>query len=278
MSHAPAHRKSARALASATAKAASRQPAPHQVVLRIKRKRCDAAVESLLVAANEESVNKEVGMPDRKRHAGTIEENLAVLSISKAVGRENAVVPPAPRLYYKRARTTDSSGRVKQEEADASPCFPDQAAELEVTRNTGVVGEGRRLDALMSKVKGPTTLRAPAVLDYLEVRRIRARGVDDTSGNPDLAVSDRPRSSPPSGATPAGAAVDVHVIDLKPVRRSDTTDMDIGRIEGGACDGAGTRPAAPVLSPVERQMDEAIFTVRRAGFYVSWRIVQVAVL
>lgn len=276
MSHAPAHRKSARALASATAKAASRRPAPHQVVLRIKRKRCDAAVESLLVAANEESVNKEAVMPDRKRSAGTIEEKLSVLSLSKAVGREQAVVPPAPRLYYKRARTTDSAGRVKQEEADASPCFPGQAAELEVTRNTGAIGEGRRLDALMSKVKGSTTLRAPAVLDYLEVRRVRARGVDDTSGNPDSAGSDRPRSSPLSGATPAGgAAVDVHVIDLKPVRRSDTKDMDIGRIEGGTCDGAGARPAAPVLSPVERQMDEAIFTVRRAGFYVAWRIVAV---
>lgn len=266
MSHAPAHRKSSRALASATAKAASGRPSPHQVVLRIKRKRSDAAVESLLVATDENGANIEADMPDRKRRAGTIEENLAVLSLSKAVGPEQAAVSLAPRLYYTRARTTDSTGRVKQEQADGSPGFPGQAAELEATGSTGIAGEGGRLDALMSIVKGPTRpASSTTVLDYLEVRRVRARGVGGTPGNTDSAGrSDRPWSSPSSGATSAtAAAVDVHVIDLKPVGRSDATTMDVGKVPGEGCDGAGTRPAALVLNPVERQMDEAIFTVRR---------------
>ena len=237
---------------------ASTKPAPHLVVLRVKRKRGDASVDSLLVSTDEgtnSSSTKDLA-PDRKRRAGTepIEDTLAHLSINKdAEERRQHLLDQKPsKLFYKRVRTTES-GRNGRKEASRLVGAPNDVADVAGT------GGGQLATRLLSDVEAPPVSSPPDALHYLEVRRVKARAVgtatDSGRGSGDGVPSSGDLAS-------RAAAADFHVIDLQAVGRSDSgmdvttiSETDVGR------EAATTRSAAPVLNPVERQMDEAIFKV-----------------
>eukprot|EP00903_Cladosiphon_okamuranus_P009330 g8898.t2 len=299
MSHAPVRRKSRQALA-----AASRKPAPHLIVLRVKRKRRDDPVESLLVSTEEGTGNEGNGMPGRKRRApggtGLIEETLADLSLDKTAAEhqhqlqqrqqqeqhENEIQPPK-RLFYKRVRTTepDGSGDRKKESRPATVAPPPTEGDCMKS------GGGGRLDALLSSRRldplGELSLPPPlpaAALDFMEVRRVKARAVGhaqahraSSEGSGGLGGQ---RTTSPSGGVASGTrAADFHVIDLQAVGTGDNEDMDTsgmgeGAAAGGAAAGGGAskkRTAAPVLSPGERQIDEAVFEAFQTGDFSSLR-------
>lgn len=78
----------------------------------------------------------------------------------------------------------------------------------------------------------------------------------------------------------SSTAAEFHVIDLQPVEIS-KTDTVLSGLDGGAGRATGERsvesPAvAPVLNPLERQLDEAIFTVMRFYFVFDSDISPVA--
>ena len=291
MSQAPVRRKSRQALA-----AASRKPAPHLVVLRVKRKRGDDPVESLVVSTDEGRSSEDKGMPDRKRRApggtGFIEETMAGLSLDKTAEQQQQQqqqqpqqqheVQPPNRLFYKRVRTTepDGSGDKKKEKR------PAPVAAATSTGGGGTKsGGGGRLDALLSsRDLGPIgalslSPRPAAALDFMEVRRVKARAVGRVQANSasaeglaGLSGREQRTASPSTGVAAGTSAADFHVIDLQAVGRrdGDHDHMDTsgtgaggvgGAVEGGVA--AEKRRAAPILSPGERQMDEAIFKVSR---------------
>lgn len=300
--------------------AASRMPAPapHLVVLRVKRKRGEAAVESLLVATDEGGSSKEQGMPDRKRRAaggaGSIEETLADLTLGKTAEQHNhhqqlqqqqqqIRMQPPKRLFYKRVRTTEPDGsndRRKEKRPSTVVAPPNHAAlgDTPAAAVGGVMrsGGGGRLDALLSSraANSPASVSPPprpaAVIDFMEVRRVKARAVGNARANSTNAGGASGRggceqqpTTPSTGvasATASGdAAADFHVIDLQAVGLRDNADMDISGVdgrEGEAFKGgaAAKRAAAPILTPVERQMDEAIFTVSRL---FPWLFAQIPV-
>lgn len=290
MSQAPVQRKSRKALA-----AASLKPAPHLVVLRVKRKRGDDPVESLLVSTDEGRNSEEKGMPDRKRRApgvtGLIEETLADLSLTKTAEhrmlQQQHEVQPPKRLFYKRVRTTEPDGSSDRKK-ERRPFAVDTSST--VTGGMKKSGGGGRLDALLSsRGVGPLgTLSLPprpaAALDFMEVRRVKARAVGHVrtnnakaEGSAELGACEQGTVSPSTGASSGTVSGDFHVIDLQAVGRRDNDDMDIsGMDEGGPGEavkdgvGAEKRTAAPILSPGERQMDEAIFKVSGAFLMVSW--------
>ena len=259
MSHAPVCRKSRQALTAAASIAASTKPAPHQVVLRVKRKRGDASVESLFVSTDEATSNGN-DIPDCKRRAGTepIEDTLAVLSINKVVEekRQRQVNQKPSRLFYKRVRTTESD-RSDRKMIASRVVAPPRAEHDEVVQTAGT-GGGRLDTSLVSISEAPPLLTHPDALDYLEVRRVKARAVGT--------AADSSRGSGhglPSSADLASSAADFHVIDLQAVGRNGN-GMGVtttGKAAFGG-EGAANLSAAPVLNPVERQMDEAIFKVR----------------
>lgn len=226
---------------------ASQKPAPHQVVLRIKRKRGDAAVEGFLVTTDEGN-NNENDMPDRKRRVGpgSIEETLAVLNLNKAAEelqqQQQQTTQMTTRLFYKRERTTEPDGSDRK-----GVVGPPVEAVRATQGTTETVGKsGGRLDALLlSGVPAPlTTSPPPTVLDYLEVRRVKARGIGSTSDLGGLC------------GRPIASSANFHVIDLQPIARRDKNRDITFKSET-----SGKQRAAPVLTPVERQADEAIFTV-----------------
>lgn len=297
-------------MAARVANAAARRPAPapHRVVLRVKRKRGDAAVESLLVATDEGGSGDEQGPPGRKRRAtgiDSVEETMADLSLNKTMEQQAADCErrrqemrqqsntQRPRLMYKRVRTTEPDHRNKEGllstvSVPASP--PRQPS------GGGGLDSGGRLDALLNSrgFNSPAYASPPpaAVLDYMEVRRVKARAVSgkdisntigadpSARGGSEQAASNNGKATAaavPSGAAAGAGAADFHVIDLHAVGRSGGDEMDTsgmdgeGAERGGATGGAAgaaaaaaaeRRTAAPILSPVERQMDEAIFTVK----------------
>ncbi len=300
-------------MAAAVANAASRKPAPHRVVLRVKRKRGDDPVEGLLVATDEGGDSGEQGMPNRKRHAadgtGSIAETMADLSLEKAPGdqppqQELAATKHVPiRLFYKRVRTTEQDGSSDRKKgrpppAVAAPPSSSSGGAPAPTVGAGLKsggGRGGRLDALLSRkgVDSAGSLSLPprpaAVLDFLEVRRVKARAVGKARVSSTDAPSEgehRPASPSAEAGSGAAAAADFHVIDLRAVGRGHSDGMDISGMDRGgggggkAVDGAvaatAKRTAAPILTPVERQMDEAIFTVSRRSIclvcFVLWLI------
>lgn len=293
--------------------AASQKPAPHLVVLRVKRKRGDAAVESLVVAPDERGRSEEEhGMPDRKRRAaggaGSIAETLADLNLGETADQQHndqlqqrSMMQPPKRLFYKRVRTTEPDGSSnddgKKEKRPATSTVagppPNHAAlggdtPAPTVDYGGARSEsGGRLDALLSNraANSPPFVSPPprpaAVMDFMEVRRVKARAVGNARANSTNAGGSSGRDGceqrqPTKQSTGAGstvgsstAAADFHVIDLQAVGLRDNVDMDVssgvdGR-EGEAFKGgaAAKRTAAPILTPVERQMDEAIFMVSR---------------
>lgn len=260
MSHAPVCRKSQKALAAAASIAASTKPAPHLVVLRVKRKRGDASVDSLLVSTDEAASN-ENHVPDRKRRAGTetIEDTLAFLSINKAAenGRQHHVDQKPSRLFYKRVRTTESdrSDRKKTTSIDRVVA-PPKGEHSDVVETAGT-GGGPLDTRLVSDADASVIPPPPDALDYLEVRRIKARAIGT--------ATDSGRGSGhgvPSSSDLASGASDFHVIDLQAVGRGGNSMLVTGTGDttfGGKT--AANSSAAPVLNPVERQMDEAIFKV-----------------
>lgn len=315
MSHVPIRRKSRQAIAARMANAAARKPAPapHRVVLRVKRKRGDAAVESLLVATDEGGESGEAqAMPGRKRRAtgiDSVEETMAELSLNKTVEAQTDCEQPRQdmeqqqitqrrRLIYKRVRTTepDCSTDRRKEGRPSTVAAPSPPPHHPSGGGVGSTGGGR-LDALLSSRGFNSAAHAPpppaAVLDYMEVRRVKARvvsgkdisntiGADpSTRGGHEQAVSNGVAPAEASRTAASAAVVgahDFHVIDLHAVGRSVGAEMDTsggvdeegagrGRaVEGEAGAAAERRVAAPILTPVERQMDEAIFTVRRKLF------------
>lgn len=299
-------------MAAAIENAASRKkpaPAPHLVVLRVKRKRGDAAVESLLVATADEgerSEEQEV-MPNRKRRAAgttSIAETMAVLSLDKTAEsqrqqqhpplqqRQQPAVRTQPlrRLVYKRVRTTEPDGSRDRGEEGRSPVAGAPPARQKRALDGGE--GGGRLDALL-RSKGLNTDSAccsppppptAAVLDYLEVRRVKARAVGivpknspasaDSLGRGGHEQQPSPQSSKlASDGAATAAPANLHVIDLHAVGQADastmmdTSAMDDAGAAGDAHVATSKRAAAPILTPVERQMDEAIFTVRG---HVPW--------
>lgn len=275
MSNAPVRRKSRQALAAAAANEAARKPAPHQVILRIKRKRSDAAVENLFVATDDYS---EECAPDRKRRPGAecITDNLAVLSLERTAHdkkqqpsqRQERQEQVPSRLCFKRSRSTmatDGSDRREEEAREPSTTAVPSPGQPVATRKKAKDGEGGgRLDALLrsrAAVAGPSS-RQPAVVDYLEVRRVKAKAVATVPESGSAACE----SAVPSSAGSKASAPDFHVIDLHPVRRSENS-TDLAALDGRVGGDRGVavtkrQVAAPVLNPVERQMDEAIFKVR----------------
>ncbi|CAM9969161.1 unnamed protein product [Scytosiphon promiscuus] len=308
MSHAPVRRKSQQAMAARIANAASRKPAPapHRVVLRVKRKRGDAAVENLLVATDEGGAGEEEAMPGRKRRAtgiDSVEETMAELSLNRTVVQAQPELEQLrqdmdkqstqrPRLVYKRVRTTEpdySSDRTKEGRSSTTAIPPPRPHE---SSDGGVIStSGGRLDALLSSrgFNAPAFAPPPpaAILDYMEVRRVKARAVSGRDISNTIAADPSARGmseqAASNGVVPAAAsraavagAHDFHVIDLQAVGRSDQVEMDTSGIDGeaaargGAIGGAATgtaerRTAAPILTPVERQMDEAIFKAFKTG-------------
>lgn len=315
MSHAPVRRKSRQAVAAAMSNAASPKPAPHLVVLRVKRKRGDAAVESLLVAPDERgSSGEDQGFPDRKRRAAggaiSIEETLADLNLDKNADQphNNNMMQPPKRLFYKRVRTTEPDGssnddrRMKEKRPAPSatvahppppPPPPNHAAfgsdaPVPPASNGSMPSRGGgRLDALLSSRAANSLVSPPprpaAVMDFMEVRRVKARAVGNAratstnaGGSPGRGRREQQQQQPTTPSIGVAAAVgpgtataDFHVIDLQAVGLRDNADMDlssgVGGTEGETFKGgaAAKRTAAPILTPVERQMDEAIFTVSR---------------
>lgn len=288
MSHAPVNRKSSKALDAAAANAASRRPAPHQVVLRVKRKRGDAAVESLLVAptADEASGDTEEFMPNRKRRAGldALEDTLAVLTLEKAAKNKQqhlrdhqhstaVQAPEAARLCYKRARGSEPDETDDQQMR--SPTGVQHARVTQGMKSDNASRSGGRLDALLMKNGAndhSTSQPSTPIVDYLEVRRVKAKGVNvgvtgGTNGSPGSGKDERRASATSIGTTPG--ATDLHVIDLQPFKwgdgAADTTGLkrdEENLSESGVT--PATRRAAPILNPSERQMDEAIFVVSSA--------------
>lgn len=302
---------------------ASRKPAPHLVVLRVKRKRGDAAVESLLVAPDERGSNGEdQGFPDRKRRAAcgavSIEETLAYLNLDKTADQphthqqHNNMMQPPKRLFYKRVRTTEPDGssnddrRMKEKRpapfATVAPPPPNHAAlggdaPVPTVGGGGMPsGGGGRLDALLNSraANSPAFVSPPprpvAVMDFMEVRRVKARAVGNAratstnaGGSPGRGGCEqqqqptKPSTEVASTVGPGTATADFHVIDLQAVGLRDNADMDVSsgvdRKEGEPVRGraAAKRTAAPILTPVERQMDEAIFTVSRFSPYCCLR-------
>lgn len=296
-------------------------PAPHLVVLRVKRKRGDAAVESLLVATTDEgerSEEKEV-MPNRKRRAAgttSIAKTMAVLSLDKTAESQRqqqhpplkqqqqqqqpAVrMQPPRRLVYKRVRTTEPDGSHDRGDEGRSPVAGAPPARQKRALDGGEEGGGDggegggRLDALL-RSKDLNTNSAScspppptaAVLDYLEVRRVKARAVGIVPKNSPASADSLGRgrheqhpSPQSSGLASEGAATaapaNLHVIDLHAVGQADASTMMDTSVMGdaGAAGDAhvatAKRAAAPILTPVERQMDEAIFTVRGHAPLVS---------
>ena len=267
MSYAPFRPMSREALAAATAVTAGvtveePRPRPHQVILRIKRKRGDMAVESIVVAAPEE-----VG-PDRKRRlaAGSIQDHFAELTLSKNCCEERdqqqEPVQMAPHLFFKRA----SNNNIRLvEQGSSDPATPPAQVEMAETFRTG--GGGEKPGTLSRCGTEETGAPVAAVVDYLEVRRIRAKAkaahamVSDVGDQSErLCSSTREKSS---------ASANFQVIDLQRIGKSETAEMDVSGVYRGARLGAGetsTRSqagAAPVLNPLERQVDEAIFSVSK---------------
>lgn len=338
MSYAPPQRKSALARAKAVSNAAvareARQrstpaPAPHRVVLRVKRKRSDAAVENLLVTTTNDDGG--VTLPDRKRRV-TIEETLADLSLNQhrnyAADTEvlagTSIVPPLSttshppqqRLFFKRVRTTESERSRRREGNPAPPAVKaagaaaasEQATTTSATADGMGAGQaaGGRLDTFAGSNANMSSAVSTAscnIVDYLEVRRIKAKGVPAIStaaaGGGESASRDDDTSQPSSSSRVGSSALeaDYHVIDLHPIPRE--VDGIVMADAGGMVGVGGKRgapavaatsnshaQAAPVLNPVERQMDEAIFKVscrcRRRGaqpqFFVDVVIFRVRVV
>ncbi|CAM9261899.1 unnamed protein product, partial [Hapterophycus canaliculatus] len=197
------------------------------------------------------------------------------------------------RLIYKRVRTTEPDRSFEKRKEEGSSTFASPSSPLHHPPG-GAIGSasGGRLDALLSSrgFNSPAYASPPpaAVLDYMEVRRVKARAVsgrnisNTISADPSACGGYEPAAS--NGVTPAaasrvtvGRAADFHVIDLQAVGRSEEDDMDTSGMDrdvakrGGAIEAAGKasaaekRAAAPVLTPVERQMDEAIFMAFKTG-------------
>lgn len=259
MSHAPVCRKSQKALTAAAASAASTKPAPHLVVLRVKRKRGDASVDSLVVSTDEATSN-ENDVPDRKRRAGTetIEDTLAFLSINKAAEerRQHHVDQTPSRLFYKRVRTTESDGS-NRKSTTSRVVAPTNGEHGDVVETAGT-GGGPLDTRLVSDADAALMPPPPSALDYLEVRRIKARAVGTATDS-----GHGSGHGIPSSSDHASSASDFHVIDLQAVGRSSNSIMHVTGTGDTSFGGktAATPSAAPVLNPVERQMDEAIFKV-----------------
>lgn len=240
MSHTPARRKSSRARAAATANVATQQPPPHQVLLRVKRKRTTTAVESLVVTTEEAKV------PWRKRRStiDSIEDSLTQLGLNTSDDLSKQLRDPAPsKLLYKRVRTTEHDVSQKSKDPFASRRFLPSRAGTE---------EGIEEKSRNSDVKSTTAPACPT-RNYLEVRRVKAKAIaadsNPTEGN-------NPRSTD-------GRPSEYHVIDLQPVKQVED-EIDIGLEDdhtGGNKANGKRNNGAPVLNPLERWMDETIFTV-----------------
>lgn len=281
MSHAPTLRKSAQAQANARQR--RERLAPHQVVLRVKRKRSDVAVESLLVAGTDEE-ERDSGLLARKRRLGPgkIVESLADLSLNQnnnehtAPGGSRVEVPQ--RLIFKRVRTTDPDGSRRKAAAKgeqvgvAGPEQTTPPTSLNAGSKAvgGREGEGGRLDALLDEVNTstpdtPSTSRCN-IMDYLEVRRMKAKGVAAVKNSAvvkPLGDGDNDGSRLTSASTVSGSsAADLHVIDLQPIAKNvDKNANGSSAPDCAARSGRQVQGAVPVLNPVERQMDEGIFKV-----------------
>lgn len=290
-------------------------PAPHQVILRVKRKRSDVAVESLLVAATgdegDEQQRAAGSLRRNKRRAttgtGNIEEIMASLTFDRTNGSmnttdavdrhggvEGGVDAPNQKLVYKRVRTTESDGssstvrrRMSEEARGGQQQTADvmDAPQHAITASTGGAGSGAagggesNLDVLVrdadteankcgAKLNNISSTTSD-IMGYLEVRRIKAKGVataksdgvarppgDDNDGGdgPGLASA---------GMMARSSEADLHVIDLHPIA-APVDQMVVGKGALGADprgDGRRAQGAAPVLNPLERRMDEAIFKV-----------------
>lgn len=172
MSQVPTLRKSLKALAAVKAAAAAvvkkSKPRPHQVIIRVKRKRGDAAVDSLFVVAKEDDE------PDRKRRlaAGSIAENLAGLNLEKnrddQAMQQKLIEAPA-RLCYKRSRPTDLDDSFPDEEPGSRVTNSPQD-EIKAVESLGTGASGSHLDAFLRKNSKAIMVSKPSVVDYLEVR------------------------------------------------------------------------------------------------------------
>lgn len=214
-----------------------------------------------MVATDEETQRP----PIRKRAAtssnsNTIEETLADLSLNKT-SRDPAfagqLATADARLFYKRVRTTESAGsRKKAAEVPAIFASPGQMA------GTACAKRGGRLDALMSRVNPPMP-SVSTVSDYLEVRRLKAKSI---ATGAELAAG-----APLASSIGAGAGGEFHVIDLQPIGRSIASGDAETRGRKKESKGQATTPSqvTPVLNPIERQMDEAVFKVKLLPVFVG---------
>lgn len=171
MSQAPKIRKSLKALpvvkATTAAVVEKSKPRPHQVIIRVKRKRGDAAVDSLFVVAKEDDE------PDRKRRlaAESIAENLAGLNLEKirddGAIQKKFIQAPA-RLCYKRSRPTDLDSSFPENQRSRGTNSPPE--EIKAVETLGTSSGGSHLDASLRKKSKAIMASEPSVVDYLEVR------------------------------------------------------------------------------------------------------------
>lgn len=194
-------------------------------------------MESLVVTTGEEH------FPDRKRRPRAVDDiesslsHLILNETSKAETDKPTTAAPQ-RLLYKRVRTTEPDGSRK---------YRDGVEHFKIAAGSSGSGGAEKATATRGDAAEPPSRLAS---DYLEVRRVRAKTIPSS-------VQGEGRKDPSSTDGSSGG---YHVIDLQPVNRGEGVCGT--RTRRGSEEGKAKRAsAAPVLNPLERQMDEAIFTV-----------------
>ncbi|CAM9531689.1 unnamed protein product, partial [Discosporangium mesarthrocarpum] len=185
-------------------------PSPHQVVLRVKRQRDEPPIECLLVAATEGhnvAAQELAGRRTKKRRSALLlSDAFAAMSTKEGIAA-NLTAPQASaqalegkegsqRLRYKRFRTTKvdaQSGTTVLSGDDSSVVLPAEL-QMEPLKETEIstklvkqeVGGGHTVGArqwYQSSEQGGGMAEVGGVrerdhkLDFLEVRRLRAKGV-----------------------------------------------------------------------------------------------------
>jgi hypothetical protein len=224
-------------------------PTPDLVVLRIKRKRGDAPLSSLLIAPDEDAVqppqSKRQHMQDMMRSFGQVGFTSAPAVAAESVAAAAAPQKVAQPLLFRRVRTTEADG---------------SAAGSTVS---GGISVDHRCSA-----EQPAAV-ATQSSHFVEIRRKRARHVIGTAAAGDNKQTEQQAAAAtalltaPSQSVPVQQqqrqqdAMHFHVIDLVGIAQQQPANA--------ASVPATIQPPKPsgpqrILNPIERRMDEAIVT------------------
>ncbi|CAM9664793.1 unnamed protein product [Choristocarpus tenellus] len=255
-------------------------PAPHRVVIRVKRQRVETPIDSLLVApAPVKHIDIGGSSTSRKRAAdASFAEAFVTLSMEDTVLAQSERKCPVANfdningqhLRYKRFRTTGVDGTSSVGASilcSMAPCSEPiiPVTGLEETRYETGPRNGT-VQAMGERICGEH-------LDFLEVRRLKAKGVSTRAAKVDTvgAMTGLSEQGNATNGKPASVSTEFHVIDLVGYRGSDERRClgDIQAEENRCLEGQDKKPQqqrrpAPVLNPMERLVDEAIFMAFQA--------------